>query len=415
VSGWAAWVSALTAIRKNAMRSVLATLGILIAVAAVVATVAIGEGAREKVGADMAALGNNLLFVGSGSSKSRGSSGGAGTGRPLRLEDGEAMSRELSFWLGGVAPVMRYGGQAVFGHANWATTLIGTWPSYLEVRHWQLAAGTMFDAQADAGLFKQCVLGHTVARQLFDTSADPARLAASVGRYIRVRHMRCQVVGILQAKGQGGFGGDQDDIILMPYHTLVRRVAGQPNMAGLHFVVSARTAANAPVLEAQIGALLRQRHRLAPGEADDFSVFNFSEMQQAAARQMRTLSLLLGGVALISLVVGGIGIANVMLVSVTERTREIGIRMAVGATRRDILLQFLVEACMLTALGGAMGLGLGVTVASVAGRLADWPVALAWPVAAATLVVTALAGIAAGFYPAWRASRLDPIFALRYD
>jgi putative ABC transport system permease protein len=407
--------TAARAIVKNAMRSMLATLGITIAVSAVVGTVAVGEGARGKVAGNMAALGTNLLFVGSGNSKSRGVSGGAGTGHALTLEDGQAIDRELTYWLGAVAPVMRYGAQAVYGNANWATTLIGTLPTYFTARHWEIAAGSAFDLAADLGLAKQCVLGHTVARHLFDESGDPARLAAAVGQYIRLKHLQCQVVGILRAKGQGGFGGDQDDAIILPYHTLTRRVAAQPNMAGLHFVVSAQTAQMAPALEQQITGLLRQRHRINAGAPNDFSVFNFSEMQQTANRQMETLSFLLGGVALISLVVGSIGIANVMLVSVTERTREIGIRMAVGATRGDILLQFLVEACLLTALGGAIGIALGTAVAVGMAHLAQWPMTLSWRVAAATLSLTAIAGITAGFYPAWRASRLDPIDALRYD
>jgi putative ABC transport system permease protein len=253
-----------------------------------------------------------------------------------------------------------------------------------------------------------CVLGGTVAEKLFGD-------ASPIGAQIRVRHLPCKVVGVLAAKGQGAFGQDQDDVVLMPWTTVVRRMIGTQSDAVGMLMASARSSQLVPDAQREITSLLRQRHKLSEGAELDFQIRNLTEMQNAANEQTRTLSLLLGSVALISLLVGAIGIANVMLVSVTERTREIGIRMAVGARGGDVLVQFLTEAVVLASLGGAVGLALGAGIAWVMAVRGDWPTLLSPPVMVGTVVLAGLAGVVAGFYPALRASRLDPIEALRYE
>lgn len=405
---WAAFRTALHALLKNTLRSVLATLGIVIAVAAVVGTVSLGEGARAKVEAEMSSMGVNVVYLYSGSTNRKGISSGAGAGQSLTIDDGEAIARDLSQLVRAVAPVSRTNAQIVYRDANWATMVIGTTASYLEVRQWTLGRGDFFGREEDAAAAKVCVLGSTVADKLF--GGGPA-----VGELIRVKHLTCRVVGVLATKGQGGWGQDQDDVILMPWRTLTRRLTNMGDKQGLSFMISARTTELAGELQERMTALIRERHHVADGAEDDFSIFNMSEMQEAAKEQTRTLSLFLAAVALISLVVGAIGIANVMLVSVTERTREIGIRMAVGARSRDILLQFLTEALVLSSVGGLIGLALGAGLAQYMGSKGDWPVLLSFGVMAMTLALAASAGILAGFYPALRASRLDPIEALRYE
>jgi putative ABC transport system permease protein len=399
---------ALTAVRRNALRSALAALGIVISVAAVVATVGVGEGARVRVGDDMARLGTNLVFVHAGSARSGGRRGGAGSARTLTPADGQAVRAELGYLLQGFSAVRTSAAQVVFGGRNWATQLIGVEPDYLSARGWALQSGRNFVAADGAGVRKVCILGATVAKELFG-DADP------IGQTVRVRHVPCQIVGVLVRRGAGGFGQNQDDAVLLPYATLTRRVLAADPSAGLSYIAAGRSAGLTGTLEAEMRALLRQRHRLAARAPDDFSLYNLSDMQQAAGRQVRTVSLLLRGVAGIALVVGAIGIANVMLVAVTERTREIGLRMALGARGRDILLQFLLEAVALSLLGGLVGLALGYGATAAFARLVGWPQVLDATTPLVALAAAGAAGVVAGLYPAWRASRLDPIAALRAD
>jgi putative ABC transport system permease protein len=400
--------TALRALRRNALRSLLAALGIVIAVAAVVATVALGEGATAKVQSQMASLGANLLMIVPGSISMRGVASGAGAVQTLTLDDAAAIERDLGDLVEAVAPVNRTGAQLVHGDQNWSTGVQGTTPAYLTARQWPLAAGEAFGREEVASGAKVCVLGATVVEKLFGD-------APAVGRQIRVKHLPCRVVGVLARKGQGGWGQDQDDTVLMPWTTVVRRLQGsQADTVGM-LMVAARSSGLVAEAERQITALLRQRHRIGEGGENDFQVRNLTEMQNAANEQTRTLSLLFGSIALISLVVGAIGIANVMLVSVTERTREIGIRMAVGARGRDVLLQFLTEAVLLAAFGGVVGLGLGALASWVMAVQAEWPTLLSPGVMIGTVLLAGLAGVVAGFYPALRASRLDPIEALRYE
>jgi putative ABC transport system permease protein len=400
--------TAVRALWRNSLRSLLAALGIVIAVAAVVATVALGEGATAKVASQMASLGANLLMVVPGSVSMRGVATGAGAVQTLTLEDGAAIERELADLVEAVAPVNRTAGQLVHADQNWSTGIQGTTAAYLAVRQWPLAAGEPFGREEVASGAKVCILGATVAEKLFGE-------APAVGRQIRVRHLPCTVVAVLARKGQGGWGQDQDDTVLMPWTTVVRRLLGSQSDAVGTLMIGVRSTGLVADAERQVTALLRQRHRIAEADENDFQVRNLTEMQNAANEQTRTLSLLLGSVALISLVVGAIGIANVMLVSVTERTREIGIRMAVGARGRDVLLQFLTEAVVLAAVGGVAGLGLGALASWVMAVRADWPTLLSPAVMAGAVLLAGVAGVAAGFYPALRASRLDPIEALRYE
>jgi putative ABC transport system permease protein len=404
----AATRTALRALRKNKLRSFLAALGIVIAVAAVVATVAIGQGAQAKVAAQMASLGSNLLMVLPGSISQHGAATGTGATQNLTRDDAQAIERDLSATVGAVAPMNRTGAQVVYGGANWFTQVVGTTPAYLEARSWPLSAGEMFGREEDAAAAKVCILGQTVVDKLF--GEQPA-----LGEQIRVKHVPCKVVGILVAKGQSGWGQDQDDVILMPWSTLVRRINGSQSDAVGSMMISARSPQTIAPAQREVTALLKQRHHLADSADPDFQVRNLAEMQNAAQEQTNTISWLLISVALISLIVGMIGIANVMLVSVTERTREIGIRMAVGARARDVLLQFLTEAVVLAVVGGLVGLGIGTGVAKFMALRAQWPALLSAPVMAATMLGAGIAGIVAGFYPAVRAARLDPIEALRFE
>jgi putative ABC transport system permease protein len=383
-------------------------LGIVIAVAAVVATVSLGQGARAKVAQQMASIGANLLMVVPGSMMTRGAATGTGAVQTLDLEDGRAIERELPHVVEAVAPVNRAGAQIVYGDANWFAQVVGSTAAYLRVRQWPLAAGEVFGREEEAAAAKVCLLGETVKDKIFGNSN-------AVGEQIRVNHMPCKVVGVLAAKGQGSWGQDQDDVVVMPWSTLVRRILGtQSDVVGM-LMVEARASHLVADAQREVTTLLMQRHRLDEAAEPDFNVRNLAEIQNSANEQTATISLLLGSVALISLVVGAIGIANVMLVSVTERTREIGIRMAVGACSRDVLFQFLIEAVVLAAIGGLVGLGLGSLVSWVMAVKAQWPTLLSPGVMVGTVLLAGLAGVVAGFYPALRASRLDPIEALRYE
>ncbi len=400
--------TALRALRRNKLRSALAMLGIVIAVAAVVATVSLGQGARAKVASQMASLGSNLLMVVPGSMSTRGAATGAGATQTLVLDDARAIERELSGVVAAVAPVNRASAQVIYGDANWFTQVMGSTAAYLQVRGWSLSLGDPFGREEEAAGAKVCILGQTVREKLFG-DANP------VGEGIRVKHVPCKVVAVLAPKGQGSQGQDQDDIILMPWSTLVRRIQGsQADTVGT-LMIEAGSSSLVADAQRQVTSLLRQRHRLGDQAEPDFQIRNLAEIQSSANEQTATLSLLLGSVALISLLVGAIGIANVMLVSVTERTREIGIRMAVGARGRDVLVQFLTEAVVLAALGGLVGLALGAGVSWVMAVKANWPTLLSPGVMVGTVLLAGLAGVVAGFYPALRASRLDPIDALRYE
>jgi putative ABC transport system permease protein len=405
---WQSLRIALRALRVNKMRSFLTMLGIIIGIAAVIAMIAVGAGARQVLSDQIASIGSNLLLVLPGSTTSGGLRGGSGSAVPLTMADVRAIREECPS-VALAAPTVRGVAQVVHGNLNWSTAIMGTTPEFLEIRDWPVVSGrTMTDTDVD-GTTRHALLGQTVAQQLFGAE-DP------VGRIIRIRNVPFTVIGVLELKGQSPQGQDQDDVILVPVRTAQRRLFGgrTPDSVGA-IMVQAADAQALSAAEEEVGALLDQRRRIGPNRERDYSVRNLSEILAVSEQSSRVMSLLLGSVASISLLVGGIGIMNIMLVSVTERTREIGIRMAIGARRRDILLQFLTEAVLLTTLGGLLGMLLGVGGAGVVSKLLGWPTLIAGESILLAFGFSAAVGIFFGFYPARKAASLSPIEALRYE
>ncbi|HEX5091890.1 MAG TPA: ABC transporter permease [Burkholderiales bacterium] len=401
---------ALRAVAVNKLRSALTMLGIIIGVAAVIVMIAVGAGARARVEAQIQALGSNLLLILSGARTQGGVRLGVGSNYTLSEDDALAINRELDGTL--AAPALRGGAQVIWGNANWSTQIYGTTPEYLDVRQWTLAEGRVFEPGEMSGAGKVCIVGQTVVRELFG-GADP------MGQIIRIKRVPFTVIGVLATKGQSMMGTDQDDIILVPIATARSRVLGAANLAKQRAVstiwVKVADGYETREAEARVRALLRQRHRVAAGAEDDFSLRNLAEFMAAQEASSRVLALLLAAVASVSLVVGGIGIMNIMLVSVTERTREIGLRMAVGARTRDILGQFLVEAVTLSLIGGLAGVVLGIGGALAVARLAGWQVLLSGEAIVLAVAFAFVIGVFFGFYPARRAARLNPVEALRFE
>ena len=401
---------ALRALRVNKLRSTLTMLGIIIGVAAVIVMIAIGAGAQARVEEQIKALGSNLIMLLPGSVTAGGVRMGSGSRNTLTEDDSYAIQREVRD-VQASAPQLRGTGQVVAGNTNWSTVFYGVTPEYFEARNWVIAAGKGFEPADLSGAGKVALLGETVTRSLFG-DADP------IGQVIRIRKVPFTVIGTLQRKGQSLMGQDQDDVILMPISTARNRVLGG-STARLRTVgaifVKVREGADMADTEAEIRNLLRQRHRLQPGAEDDFTLRNLSEVLGAQEASSRIMTLLLAAVASVSLLVGGIGIMNIMLVSVTERTREIGLRMAVGARGRDILMQFLVEAITLALIGGLLGTMLGVGGSYAIGHFAEWRTELNLQSIVLAVSFAAAIGIFFGFYPARKASRLLPIEALRYE
>ena len=396
---------AINALRRNPMRSALTMLGVIIGVGCVVAMVAIGQGASSAIQSQIGSLGTNFLVIFSGSRQAAGVRHGAGSVQTLTVEDAQAIARECPS-----APVaepgVRTGGQVVFGNQNWFTSLQGTGPDYPTIRAWAVAKGT-YRAEEDvkAGS-KVAVLGATVVENLFG-EANP------IGQIIRIKDVPFRVIGVFDRKGGNMMGQDQDDIISIPYTTAQRRLMGITHIQTI--MVSAISPARIQQATDEITELLRQRHRIGPRQDDDFIIRSQQEIAAAAMQMSGVLTLLLGAIASVSLLVGGIGIMNIMLVSVTERTREIGVRRALGARRSDIRNQFLIEASMISGLGGVVGISLGVFAARAIARFAGWPTLVAPEIVFTAFVFAGLVGIFFGFYPAARAARLDPIEALRYE
>ena len=443
---------ALLALRRNVLRSALTTLGIVIGVGAVICMVEIGQGSKKAVAESIQSLGANNLLIMPGQASSGGVSFGGGSSPTLTPDDAEALKSIQS--ISAVAPVVRARTQVVFGNKNWVPLYIyGTSPEFLEVRDWPIADGRAFTTQEVTGQASVCLIGETVKRELFGGES-------ALGQTLRINNTPMTVIGVLARKGANTFGADQDDIVLAPWRTIKSKVSGQsattsnqsastastgsvtnsryPSQQPNPYPVQSATqlqdnpAAPLPMYVDQIlarvdidteipatiqaiTALIRERHRIRPGQGEDFNIRDTAELSNAASATAQLMSGLLLAVALISLVVGGVGIMNIMLVSVTERTREIGLRMAVGARPRDILWQFLVEAIMLCMIGGAVGVGSGISGSWLVRFFLGWRTETSVTAMVAAVAVSALVGIAFGFYPAYKASRLDPIDALRYE
>ncbi len=401
--------SASRALRSNPLRSALTALGVIIGVASVVAMVALGSGAQAQVERSIASLGSNLLIVVPGAQQAGGvrmAQGGGGRDT-LTMDDAEAIAR-LEGVLA-VAPSQRSGAQLIANGLNWNTRIEGVTPSYLMVRDWDVSQGRFFDESEERQARRVVVLGATVARELFP-NVDP------IGQSMRINGGSFEVIGVLASKGQSGFGMDQDDIVLAPLTTVKRRISGRQRRADTVSQISVKATGEGELnrLQEDVETLLRERHRIRDGE-DDFTVQNLSSITETAAQTTQVFTYLLGGISAVSLLVGGIGIMNIMLVSVTERTREIGLRKALGARQSDILHQFSLEAVTLSLAGGMIGLALGVAGAWLMTSLFNLPLVISPQNALMAIAFSGLVGVVFGAYPAWRAAKLDPIEALRRE
>lgn len=390
------------------MRSALTMLGIIIGVGAVIAMLAVGTGASRQIASQISSIGSNLIMVLPGATTAGGVRMGAGTQPTLTMGDAEAILKE-SPAVAEVAPVHNGVAQVVYGHQNWSTGIVGTTPSMLEVRDWPLSAGRPFTEQDVKSAAKVCLLGQTVVENLFG-DMDP------VGQIVRIKKVPFTVIGVLARKGQSPGGQDQDDTIYVPVTTAQKKLFGTafPGMIRI-IMVKAKSTGDLQAAEKQINELLRQRHRIGPKQESDFTVRNLTQIMQTAEQSSRVMALLLGAIASVSLIVGGIGIMNIMLVSVTERTREIGIRMAVGAKTWDIRLQFIIEALTLSLIGGIVGIIAGISGSKILSAIAGWPTVVSLFSVFLAFGFSGLVGMFFGFYPAYKASNLNPIEALRYE
>jgi putative ABC transport system permease protein len=392
-------------ILKNKMRSLLTMLGIIIGVGAVILLVAIGQGAQSRIQQQIENLGTNMLVISPGSSSQGGVSRGMGSFNRLKVDDVEKLKRE-SFLLAAVSPVIATGGQLVGGQGNWRSRINGVSVEYLAIRDWDVEFGRNFDAADVRSMKKVVLLGRTVVENLFP-GQDP------VGQQIRIRNVPFQIIGVLAEKGQTPEGSDMDDVTLAPYTTVQTRLAGHQYIPQI--LASTFSPGDIPAAQEEITAIMRESHGLASWEEDDFTVRNQSDLSEAAQGTTEVMTLLLAAIASISLLVGGIGIMNIMLVSVTERTREIGIRMSIGARGSDVMTQFLVESTVLSAAGGLLGLLLGLSGARIISSVTGWTTTISPLTVVVALAFSGAIGIFFGFYPARQAAELDPIEALRYE
>jgi len=396
---------AFRALGRNKMRTALTMLGVIIGVAAVICTVSIGEGATQKIQTAIQNMGANLVWIEAGGVNLNGVRTGNGATKTLTVDDVKAIQDQVSL-VSHVTPNVDGRAQVVFGNQNWYTSMRGISPDYLFVRKLAVDHGAFFGQEEMDRAENVCVLGHTVASILF-LNDDP------VGQTIRVANQPCKVIGIIEAKGQSATGQDQDDTILMPYTTVQKKIKGINWLDDVW--ASATTPDVIPAAEREITDLLRERHHIRPGQPDDFNIRHPVEIANAMADSARMMEILLASIASIALFVGGIGIMNIMLVSVTERTREIGVRMAVGATEKDVRMQFLSEAVVMSLMGGAIGLVLGMLSSVGVARILQWPTTVPLSAILIAFVFSLCVGIFFGYYPAWKAASLDPIEALRYE
>jgi putative ABC transport system permease protein len=391
-------------IRRNVLRSSLTVLGIVIGVAAVIVMVTLGGGATAKVTDDISKLGSNMLQVRVGQAFRR--TGGVRSDAPaFKMEDAAAIAKGVS-GLQAVAPVSIKPMQVIFGSANKSTSITGSTAEYLKVRDWKVVGGRPFSESEERSGQSDCLLGETVRKTLFGKQE-------ALGQNIRMGKISCRVIGVLEAKGQSSFGTDQDDFVLIPMRTFQRRIAGNIDVGSI--IVSARDGVPTPKVKADIETLLRERRNLAGSQEDDFNVRDMKEIIDTMTSTTKILTALLGAVAAVSLLVGGIGIMNIMLVSVTERTREIGTRLAIGARERQVLMQFLVEAVVLASFGGLIGIALGLGMAALGARLLQMPFVLNTGIVVASFLFSGAVGVIFGYFPARKAAHLDPIEALRYE
>jgi putative ABC transport system permease protein len=393
------------ALKRNKMRTILTMLGMIIGVGAVIAMVSIGNGAKAQVEAQIASLGQNVVIVNSGSITRGGVHTGFGSAGTLSVEDANAIDREIPEVVA-ISPEMSTTTQIAAGNQNWFTRIAGESDQYLDIRQWPLSEGSMFTAQDVRAASKVCIIGQTIVNQLFPDGNV-------IGQVLRIKNVPFVIVGVLTPKGYNMMGSDQDDTVIVPYTASMKRLQGATNLRTINVQAAGKDALES--VQQQINELLRQRHKIGLGRDDDFNVRTQQEIADAATATSRVMTLLLAAIALVSLVVGGIGIMNIMLVSVTERTREIGIRMAVGAHGRDILLQFLIEAVAMSVLGGVIGIAAGIGSSKIISSYNHWPTLTPMVWIVISFIVSAAIGIFFGYYPAQKASQLDPIDALRYE
>ncbi|MGA9884302.1 MAG: ABC transporter permease [Candidatus Acidiferrales bacterium] len=397
---------ALRALARNKMRTILTMLGIIIGVGAVICTVAIGEGAGEQVQQQIQSLGTNMIMLFAGSVNSNGVRMGSEATKSLTADDAYAILAHVPNVVA-ISPIAFASVQVVNGNQNWFTRAYGTSPEYTQIRNWPVVQGSSFSQRDVDVAANVCVIGHTIVTELFGDGSDP------VGKTIRVKSLPFRILGVLETKGQSPTGEDQDDVMIMPYTTVQKKISG---ISWVQLImISAASQQVMPQVEAGITSLLRQRHHLRTDEDNDFIIRSPNEFAQAAAASSLVMTILLGAIASISLLVGGIGIMNIMLVSVTERTREIGVRMAVGATEEDVQRQFLSEAVVLSSLGGIVGILLGVIGSAIISRILGWSTFVSPSSVLIAAIFSAGVGIFFGYYPARKAARLDPIEALRYE
>jgi macrolide transport system ATP-binding/permease protein len=425
---------AVRAISRNKMRSALTMLGIFIGVAALITMVAVGQGANAAVAARIEGLGTNLLIILPGATTTGGARAGFGSASTLTVADADGIKREASD-VANVSYLISQQGQVQYGDKNWTTSVQGVSPSYFTIRNWPVVSGRTMNQEDELNVSRVCLIGETVSQNLFGAYGNP------VGATILIKNVPMDVIGLLSPRGQSGFGRDQDDVVFIPFTTAERKVLGtaaptqvqtdqnpiyetapnpfgiQPKLTGFVnlIYVQARSTALVPAAKDQVVRILDKRHHIEPGQSEDFSVRNISDITQAMEGSSKTMALLLAAVASISLIVGGIGIMNILLVSVTERTREIGIRMAIGARRSHVLMQFLVEAVLLSGIGGVTGIVVGVGFSKIVSLFAGWPTLISLAAIAGGFIFSAVVGVFFGYYPARRASLLNPIDALRYE
>ena len=399
---------ALRAIWRNKTRSLLTALGIIVGIAAVIAVVSIGQGASTMMVNQINSMGNNMIMIFPASRNTGGVRTGSGGAQTLTAEDGDAIAEDISYYVRCVSPIVRANGQVIYQENNWATQIQGVSVDFPEVRNWNVAKGVFFDKGEQRQGSRVCVIGQTVSDNLFGEN-DP------IGKVIRIKNMPFKVLGVMEKKGSNNFGQDQDDLIIAPY-TTVKRVLQNSIFNNVNMLnVSLYSLDDTEAAKKDISALLRQRHKLGRNADDDFDLRDMAEISKTIGSVSSLMTILLTTVAAISLVVGGIGIMNIMLVSVTERTREIGLCMAIGATPFDILMQFIAESILLSTVGGLIGVIFGVAGAKIVGDVQHWPILITTSSILVSFLFSAMVGVFFGFYPAFRASRLHPIDCLRYE